>query len=43
MFWTNIASIIAWPNFKNGPKNRLSPLGVKNQNDFAIYNVANNG
>jgi hypothetical protein len=28
-FWTNIGSTMAWPNFKNGPKNELHPLGVK--------------
>jgi hypothetical protein len=30
IFWTNIAFTMACPNFKNGPKNGLSPLGVKN-------------
>jgi hypothetical protein len=29
IFWTNIASTMACPNFKNGPKNGLGPLGVK--------------
>jgi hypothetical protein len=29
IFWTNIASTVAYPNFKNGPKNDLAPLGVK--------------
>jgi hypothetical protein len=29
IFWTNIESTMACPNFKNGPKNDLSPLGVK--------------
>jgi hypothetical protein len=28
-FWTNIATTMAYPNFKNGPKNGLCPLGVK--------------
>jgi hypothetical protein len=28
IFWTNIASTMAYPNFKNGPKNELCPLGV---------------
>jgi hypothetical protein len=28
IFWTNIASTMAGPNFKNGPKNGLGPLGV---------------
>jgi hypothetical protein len=28
IFWTNIASTMACPNFKNGPKNGLGPLGV---------------
>jgi hypothetical protein len=27
-FWTNIASTMAGPNSKNGPKNGLRPLGV---------------
>jgi hypothetical protein len=29
IFWTNIASTMACPNSKNGPKNGLRPLGVK--------------
>jgi hypothetical protein len=29
IFWTNIAFTMACPNFKNGPKNSLGPLGVK--------------
>jgi hypothetical protein len=29
IFWTTIASTMAYPNFKNGPKNSLGPLGVK--------------
>jgi hypothetical protein len=29
IFWTNIAFTMACPNFKNGPKNGLGPLGVK--------------
>jgi hypothetical protein len=28
IFWTNIASTMACPNFKNGPKIGLGPLGV---------------
>jgi hypothetical protein len=28
-FWTNTASTIACPNFKNGPKNGLHLLGIK--------------
>jgi hypothetical protein len=28
IFWTNIASTMACPNFKNGPKNSLRCLGV---------------
>jgi hypothetical protein len=28
IFWTNIASTMACPNFKNGPKMGLGPLGV---------------
>jgi hypothetical protein len=29
IFWTNIAFTMACPNFKNGPKIGLGPLGVK--------------
>jgi hypothetical protein len=29
IFWTNIASTMAYLDSKNGPKNRLRPLGVK--------------
>jgi hypothetical protein len=29
IFWTNIASTMACPNFKNGQKNGLGPLGDK--------------
>jgi hypothetical protein len=29
IFWTNIESTMACPNSKNGPKNGLRPLGVK--------------
>jgi hypothetical protein len=29
IFWTNIASTMACPNFSNGPKKGLGPLGVK--------------
>jgi hypothetical protein len=29
IFWTNIASTMACPNFLNGPKDGLGPLGVK--------------
>jgi hypothetical protein len=29
IFWTNIASTMAYPNFKNGPKKGLGLLGVK--------------
>jgi hypothetical protein len=28
IFWTNIASTMAWPMSKNGPKKGLRPLGV---------------
>jgi hypothetical protein len=31
IFWTNIASTMASPNFKNGPKTGLRPLGVNPQ------------
>ena len=30
IFWTKIASTMAYPNPKNGPKNGLRPLGVNN-------------
>jgi hypothetical protein len=29
IFWTNIASTMAFPNFKNRPKNGIRPLGIK--------------
>jgi hypothetical protein len=29
IFWTNIASTMTCPNLKNGPKNGLCPLGLK--------------
>jgi hypothetical protein len=32
IFGTNIASTMACPNFKNGQKNGLGPLGVKRLN-----------
>jgi hypothetical protein len=28
IFWTNLGSTMACPNFKNGPKTRLRPLEV---------------
>jgi hypothetical protein len=28
IFWTNMASTMACPNFKNGPKNGLRHLGI---------------
>jgi hypothetical protein len=31
IFWTNISSTMACPNFKNGPKNGQRPLGVKDK------------
>jgi hypothetical protein len=31
IFWTNIAFTMACPNFKNGPKNGLGPLGVNEE------------
>jgi hypothetical protein len=34
-FWTNIASTMACPNFKNGPKNGLGTLRVK---QIILYN-----
>jgi hypothetical protein len=33
IFWTNIASTMACPNFKNEPKTGLHPLGVKVRNE----------
>jgi hypothetical protein len=36
IFWTNIASIMACPNFENGPKTRLLPLGIKAMNTISI-------
>jgi hypothetical protein len=37
IFWTNIASTMACPNFKNGQKNGLGPLGVNsNHNTFHV-------
>jgi hypothetical protein len=38
IFWTNIASTMACPNFKNGPKTGLRPLGVnKNSALFQMW------
>jgi hypothetical protein len=44
IFWTNIASTMACPNFKNGPKKGLGPLGVKaiprsNKHGFVVVYV----
>jgi hypothetical protein len=36
IFWTNIASTMAYPNLKNGPKKGLGPLGVKVQDKKAL-------
>jgi hypothetical protein len=36
IFWSNIASTMACPNFKNGPKTRLRPLGVKDVMEVEI-------
>jgi hypothetical protein len=41
IFWTNIASTMAYPNFKNGPKKGLGPLGVKLLK-FIIYVLQKN-
>jgi hypothetical protein len=38
IFWTNIASTMACPNFKNGPKTGLRPLGVKHIEYLSINN-----
>jgi hypothetical protein len=37
IFWTNIASTMACPDFKNGPKNGLGPLGVNLENSFYFF------
>jgi hypothetical protein len=34
--WTNIAFTMAYPNFKNGPKKGLGPLGVKKLQGITI-------
>jgi hypothetical protein len=34
IFWTNIASTMVCPNFKNGPKYGLGHLGVKKHNIY---------
>jgi hypothetical protein len=40
IFWTNIASTMACPNFKNGPKKGLGPLGV-NENHVSSMLITN--
>jgi hypothetical protein len=40
IFWTNIAFIMACPNFKNGPKNGLGPLGVNLALQFLYHTLA---
>jgi hypothetical protein len=42
IFWTNIAFTMAWPNFKNGPKNGLGPLGVKPEVAACILRINKN-
>jgi hypothetical protein len=37
IFWTNIASTMACPNFQNGPKNGLRPLGVNKVSILKSY------
>jgi hypothetical protein len=37
IFWTYIASTMACPNFKNGPKYGLGPLGVKHLKNNVIH------
>jgi hypothetical protein len=37
IFWTNIASTMVYPNFKNGPKIRLRPLGVKSKLEILSF------
>jgi hypothetical protein len=34
IFWTNVSSTMAYPNFKNGPKNGLHSLGVNLSNSL---------
>jgi hypothetical protein len=40
IFWTNIAFRMACPNFKNGQKNGLGPLGVNRKVDSTIIEMA---
>jgi hypothetical protein len=37
IFWTNIASTMACPMSKNGPKKGLRPLGVKPKADSQAF------
>jgi hypothetical protein len=37
IFWTNIASTMACPDSKNGPKNGLRPLGVNTTRVTQMY------
>jgi hypothetical protein len=41
IFWTNIASTMACPNFKNGPKIGLGPLGVTYKSLINIMGTIN--
>jgi hypothetical protein len=41
IFWTNIASTMAYPNFQNGPKIGLRPLGVKDIEHKAVNHYKN--
>jgi hypothetical protein len=39
IFWTNIASTMAYPNFKNGPKIGLCHLGINNIRGASHYRL----
>jgi hypothetical protein len=40
IFWTNIAFTMACPNFKNGPKNGLRPLGVNIDHMISNFEIS---
>jgi hypothetical protein len=37
IFWTNIASTMACPNFENGQKNDLGLLGINAKNIICVF------
>jgi hypothetical protein len=41
IFWTNIASTMAYPMSKNGPKNGLRPLGINMYTTFVYRRTTN--